>query len=245
MCDLNEYLLFVAYGKIPARSTRVLGQIRIANRAGGCRYRHFHFPFLSFRSITGSNKATHIFGNSTRIILTCLDEVSFLKWRWCRASRVHNSQTPNWTFLLPLTRRGIKPLFPRNSLNEILHEPAVDVSDKKSRRPSRFLNHGLLQFTIILITSTTLVQFLTRGPHSCFFFAADESILWSTRICVYAFLSLKGLSVYVLLVYIPRNFAVYLTRRARMHGISVNPWSNCCKIHTPKPLPHRSSKSPL
>lgn len=168
MCDLNEYLLFVAYGKIPTRSTRVLGQIRIANRTGGCRYRHFHFPFLSFRSITGSNKATHIFWNSTRIILTCLDEVSSVKWRWGRASHIHNSQTPNWTFSLPLTHRGIKPLSFGTQMRFCMNRAhALDVPIK-SRRPSRFLNHGLLPFAIILITSTTLVQFSTRGPHSCF-----------------------------------------------------------------------------
>jgi len=171
---------------------------------------------------------------------------SSVKWRWSRAAHIHNSQTPNWTFSLPLTHKGIKPLSLGTHWMKFLHEPRTcsGCSDKKSRRPFRFLNHGLLTFAIILTASTTLVQFSTRGPHSCFF-AAYESILWSPKICVYAVLSLKGLSVYLLLVYIPRNFAVYLTRCASMHGISMNPWSHCFKIHTPRPLPHLSPRSPL
>jgi hypothetical protein len=60
MFEFNECLLFVTYGQIPTRSTRVLGQLRIAGPTGGCRYRHFHSPFLSLRNITGSNKATRI-----------------------------------------------------------------------------------------------------------------------------------------------------------------------------------------
>jgi hypothetical protein len=156
---------------------------------------------------------------------------SSVKWRWSRAAHIHNSQTPNWTFSLPI---GVLNPFP-SELTEwnfcMNLAPAMDVPIKISSSPPvsepwplticRNINRVNHVSTILDTWSTFL------------FFAAYENILWSPRICVYAFLSLKGLSVYLLLVYIPRNFAIYLTRCARMHGISTNSWSHCLKIHTP------------